>query len=137
MDDKMCHRYDFWYVFGTDLHFFELFKFYFHLGLIMNPHVFYVHMTYVYSLSYVPFFTRLHGQEKSLLYYDLFNFRIIILQTHPDPHLSLLFLPPFLPQPHPHDTHHPSLHSTAQLGEGHGLNQLYEEPADILSTLED
>ena len=49
MDDKMCHRYDFWYVFGTDLHFFELFKFYFHLGLIMNPHVLYVHMTYVHS----------------------------------------------------------------------------------------
>ena len=27
----------FWYVFGTDLSFFELFKLYFHLGLIMTP----------------------------------------------------------------------------------------------------
>ena len=61
----------FWYVFGMDLSFFELFKLYFHLGLIMTPHVFYVHMTYVYSLSYISSFTRSHGQEKSLLYYDL------------------------------------------------------------------
>ena len=37
--------------FGTDLNFFELFKLYFHLGLITTPHVFYDHMTYVYSLS--------------------------------------------------------------------------------------
>ena len=36
----------FWYVFGMDLTFFELFKLYFHLGLITTP---YVHMTYVYS----------------------------------------------------------------------------------------
>ena len=40
----------FWYVIGTDLTFFELFKLYFHLGLITTPHVHYVHMTYVYSL---------------------------------------------------------------------------------------
>ena len=39
----------FWYVFGTDLTFFELFKLYFHLGLITTPHVLSVHMTYVYS----------------------------------------------------------------------------------------
>ena len=61
----------FWYIFGTDLTFFKLFKLYFHLGLIMTPHVLYVHMTYVYSFSHVSFFTRSHGQEKSLLYYDL------------------------------------------------------------------
>ena len=36
--------------FGMDLTFFELFKLYFHLGLITTPHVFYVHMTYVYVL---------------------------------------------------------------------------------------
>ena len=29
----------FWYVFGTDLTFFELFKLYFHLGLVTIPHV--------------------------------------------------------------------------------------------------
>ena len=39
----------FWYIFGTDLTFFKLFKPYFHLGLITTPHVLYVHMTYVYS----------------------------------------------------------------------------------------
>ena len=33
-------------------------------------------MTYVYSFSYVSFFTRSHGQEKSLSYYDLFNFGV-------------------------------------------------------------
>ena len=40
----------FWYVFGMDLTFLNFFKLYFHLGLITTPHVFYVHMTYVYSL---------------------------------------------------------------------------------------
>ena len=39
----------FWYVFWNGLNFFELFKLYFHLGLITTPHVLYVHMTYVYS----------------------------------------------------------------------------------------
>ena len=43
----------------------------------MTPHVLYVHMTYVYSFSYVSFFTRSHGQEKSLLYYDLFDFGVL------------------------------------------------------------
>ena len=37
----------FWYVFGTDLSFSNFLNFY--LGLIMTPHVLYVHMTYVYS----------------------------------------------------------------------------------------
>ena len=61
----------FWYVCWNGLNFFELFKLYFHLGLITTPHVLYVHMTYVYSFSYVSFFTRSYGQEKSLSYYDL------------------------------------------------------------------
>ena len=39
----------FWYVFWNGLNFFELFKLYFHSGLITTPHVLYVHMTYVYS----------------------------------------------------------------------------------------
>ena len=81
-----CHRYDFlvrlWnglvivMTFGMSLERTQLFlnflNFYFHLGLIMTPHVFYVHMTYVYSFSHVSFFTQSHGQEKSLSYYDLF-----------------------------------------------------------------
>ena len=50
---------------GTNLDFFKTF-FILHLGLITTPHVLYVHMTYV------SFFTRSHGQEKSLSYYDLF-----------------------------------------------------------------
>ena len=40
----------FWYVFGMDLDFFELFKLYFSLGIDHDPHVLYDHMTY-YSLS--------------------------------------------------------------------------------------
>ena len=47
----------FWYVFiGTDLIFSKLFIF--HLGLITTPHVFYVHMTYVYS-----FFLMFHSSH--------------------------------------------------------------------------
>ena len=29
--------------------------------------------------SYVSFFTRVYGQEKSLSYYDLFNFRVLLI----------------------------------------------------------
>ena len=61
----------FWYVYRNGLNFFELSKLHFYLGLITTPHVLHVHMTYVYSFSHVSFFTRSHGQEKSLLYYDL------------------------------------------------------------------
>ena len=45
----------FWYVFGTDLTFFELFKLLFSLGIDHGSYVLYVHMTYVYSFSYVSF----------------------------------------------------------------------------------
>ena len=77
----------FWYVFWNGLNFFELFKLYFHLGLITTPHVLYDHMTYVYSFSHASFFTRSHGQEKSLSYYDLlYDFRSFTLWTHPHPH---------------------------------------------------
>ena len=62
----------FWYAFWNGLNFFELFKLLFSLGIDHNPHVSYVHMTYVYSFSYVFHFTQSHGQEKSLLYYDLY-----------------------------------------------------------------
>ena len=55
----MCHVIvmTFWVHLWNGLNFFELFKLYFHLGLITTPHVLYVHMTYVYSFSYVSFFT--------------------------------------------------------------------------------
>ena len=69
----------FWYVFiGMDL-LFSNFLFHFHLGLITTPHVLYVHMTYVYSFSYVSFFTRCYGQEKSSSHYDLFDFGVLLI----------------------------------------------------------
>ena len=79
-----CHRHvivmTFWYIFGTDLTFSNFLNFYFHLGLITTLHVLYVHMTYVYSFSHVSFFTRSHGQEKSLSYYDLlFDFGVLLI----------------------------------------------------------
>ena len=67
----------FWYIFGTDLSCFKLFKLLFSFGIDHDPHVLYVHMTYVYSFSHVPFFTRSHGQGKSLSYYDLFDFGVL------------------------------------------------------------
>ena len=74
----------FWYVFRNGLNFFKLFKLYFHLGLITTPHVLYVHMTYVYSFSHVSFFTRSHGQEKSLSYYDLlYDFGVLFYGRTP------------------------------------------------------
>ena len=47
----------FWYILGMDLTFSNFLNFYFHLGLVMTPHVLYVHITYVYSFSYVFLFT--------------------------------------------------------------------------------
>ena len=35
-------------------------------------------MIYVYSFSHVSQFTQSHGQEKSLLYYDLFDFGVLL-----------------------------------------------------------
>ena len=61
------------------LKFFKLFKLLFSLGIDHDPHVFYDHMTYVYSFSYISFFTRSHGQEKSLSYYDLFDFGVLLI----------------------------------------------------------
>ena len=75
----------FGYVFiGTDLIFSNFLTFILHLGLITTPHVLYVHMTYVYSLSHVSFFTRSHGQEKSLSYYDLlYDFGVLLYGRTP------------------------------------------------------
>ena len=57
----------FWYVFWNGLTFFKLFELHFLFGIDHDPHVHYVHMTYV------SFVKRLNGQEKSLSYYDLFT----------------------------------------------------------------
>ena len=65
--------------FGTDLYFLNFLNFYSSLEIDHDPHVLYVHMTYVYSFSYVSFFTRSHGLEKSLLYYDLFMTSEVLL----------------------------------------------------------
>ena len=72
-----CHRYDFLVcLYGTDLVFSNFLTFILHLGLITTPHV---HMTYVYSFSHVSLFTRSHGQEKSLSYYDLlYDFGVLL-----------------------------------------------------------
>ena len=67
----------FWYVFRNGLNFFELFKFYSSFGIDHEPPCFYVHMTYVYSFSYVSLLTISHDQEKSLSYYDLFEFGVL------------------------------------------------------------
>ena len=50
----------FWYVFGTDLIFLNFFELYSSLGIDHDP---YVHMFILFS--YVSFFTRVYGQEKS------------------------------------------------------------------------
>ena len=50
----------------------------------MTPHVLYVHMTYVYSFSYVSHFTRSHDQKKSLSYYDLlYDFGVLFYGRTP------------------------------------------------------
>ena len=66
--------------FGIDLTFFKLFKLYFHLGLITTP------MFSMFTwLMFIPIImlTRSHGQEKSLLYYDLFNFGVLLYRCTP------------------------------------------------------
>ena len=76
-----CHHFDFLVTFGTDLSFLNFFNFYFLMRLVTTPHVLHNHMTYVYSLSlcFICFhFTWSHGQEKSLLYYDLFDFWVLL-----------------------------------------------------------
>ena len=102
-------------VFGLDSPFFQTFLTFILLPRLVTTH--HVHMTYIYSFFHVlcSHFTQSHGQEKSLSYYDLLDFGVIILQMHLNPHFLFLLLSPLLPQPHHHNTHHLSLHSTAQL----------------------
>ena len=65
----------FWYVFGMDLTFSNFFKLSF--GIDHDLHVPYVHITYV------SFFTQSYDQEKSSLYYDLFNFGVLFYRRIP------------------------------------------------------
>ena len=55
-----------------DLVFLKLFKLYFHLGLIMTPHVLYVHMTCVYSLFSM--FSHSHDHMAKRSYYHIMIF---------------------------------------------------------------
>ena len=125
----VCHRYDFLVrLYWNGLTFFKLF-FIILLGLITTPHVLYVHMTYVYSLSYVSSFTRSHGQEKSLSYYDLLLRSTTDLRTHSHPRF-LLF--PLLSH-HPY-TPHLCQSTTAPLGEGYHLAVRYGHPEELNCT---
>ena len=72
-----CHRYDFLVcLFGTDLLFFKL-LFFFSFGIDHDPPC----SLCSHDLCLFPFlmffFTQSHGQEKSLLYYDLFDFGVL------------------------------------------------------------
>ena len=66
--------------FGLNSSFLNFFNFYSSHKIGHAPHV---HMTYVHFFL-MSFFTQSHGLEKSLLYYDLSDFGVTILQTHPN-----------------------------------------------------
>ena len=69
--DAECHRYDFLVRLWNGLKFFELFKLLF--GIDHDPPCSLCsHDLCLFSFSYVSFFARVYGQEKLLLYYDLF-----------------------------------------------------------------
>ena len=74
----------FWYVFWNRLNFFKLFKLYFHLGLITNPHVLYDHMTYVYSF---PMFLSSHDHMAKRSHYRIMifymTFRVLLYGRTP------------------------------------------------------
>ena len=78
VSEASCHRYDFWYVFGTDLTFSKLFIL-FSLGIDHDPLCSLCsHDLCLFHFSHVSFFTRSYGQEKSLSYYDLFDFGVLL-----------------------------------------------------------
>ena len=120
-DDRyqlLCHRYDFLVrLFRTDLLFFELFYHFLLLGLITTPHVYYVHMTYVYFL-FLCFILHDDHMVKRSQYRIMFFYKLrsSILWTHSHPH-SLL------PPPQPHRPYTPRLDqtTTAPPGEGYHL----------------
>ena len=111
---RICHRHDFLVWLWNGLIFFELFLTLFSLGIDHDPPC--SHDLCLFLFSYVSFFTRSQGQEKSLSCYDLFDFGVLsILRTHPHFHSPLL---PFRPH-HPY-THLPSPRSTDR-SEGESL----------------
>ena len=81
----------FWYVYWNGLTFFELFKLYFHLGLITTPHVLYVHMTYVYSLSLMFYLSHDHMAKRSHYRIMIFYFGVLFYGCTPT--LVLLYFP--------------------------------------------
>ena len=72
---QMCHHYDFLVcLIGTDLLFSNFLNFYSSLGIDHDPPCSLCsHDLCLFPFSYVSFFTRSHGQEKSLSYYDPFK----------------------------------------------------------------
>ena len=83
-----CHHYDFLVCFQNRLNFFELFKLLFSLGIDHDPPCFLCSHDLCLFPSYVSLFTRSYGQEKSLLYYDLFDFRVLFYGRTP----TLIFI---------------------------------------------
>ena len=74
LQPQSCHRYDFLGTyFGTDLILFELFKLYFHLGLITTLYALCVHMTYVY------FFYMFHSSHDHMAKRSHYRIMIFLL----------------------------------------------------------
>ena len=80
--------------------------------------------------SYVSFFTRSLDQEKSLSYYDLFDFRVLLYGRI----LTLIFY--FLIY-HPTYTHHQGPHNMGRSGEEYVMASMYGEEEDPGSMVED
>ena len=85
----VCHRYDFLVrLIGTDLLFSNFFIFS-SLGIDHDPPCSLCsHDLCLFLFTYVPLFTRSHGQEKSLSYYDLFTTSEFYSTDAPPPSFS-------------------------------------------------
>ena len=83
----LCHRYDFLVRILERTYFFSNFlNFILHLGLITTPHVLYVHMIYVYSLSLMFYLSHEYMAKRShLSHYDLlchrYDFLVRLVET--------------------------------------------------------
>ena len=119
----------FWYIFWNGLNFFELFKLYFHLGLITTPHV---HMTYVYSLFLCFIFHTITWPREVIIILWSFWLWSSILRMHPHPH----FLLPFPLHPHPY-THHQDPCNMGWSEGVHATVPTYGEEEDPRYMLED
>ena len=92
-DDRRVIVMTFWYVCWNGLNFFELFKLLFSLGIDHDPpRSLCSHDLCLFPFLYVSFFTRYNGQEKSLSYYDLFDFGVLLIYGR----IPTLILPFFL-----------------------------------------